>query len=350
MFAAMPAWAFDHAASAKRALNNHILPGYTRFEGASKALADSARALCEAPSQDALVATRAAARKALDAWGRIEHLRFGPITTDQRLDRLLFYPDPRGIARRQIDRLIRKHDPADITPDRLARASVAIQGFTGLDRALFAKGSDKLASSSKAGAFRCRYVSALADEIHDIASTTLAEWTGPYQKTWLAPGPKNAAFLSPEETSKALLRAYVTELEAIRMQRLSPVLEDAKNGGTPAHPLFADSGLGVAFILANTQGVRDLVTESGFTDPALAGSDKEREAITVMESVVTDLGFALRAGNSAMEVAPDVFASAPARAKLAPLAYSLKNAEETGRSALGALTGQALGFNSLDGD
>ena len=29
---------------------------------------------------------------------------------------------------------------------------------------------------------------------------------------------------------------------------------------------------------------------------------------------------------------------------------ALKNAEETGRPALGDLTGQALGFNSLDGD
>jgi uncharacterized protein len=35
---------------------------------------------------------------------------------------------------------------------------------------------------------------------------------------------------------------------------------------------------------------------------------------------------------------------------LAPMLLSLKSAEETGRAALGDLTGQTLGFNSLDGD
>lgn len=145
------------------------------------------------------------------------------------------------------------------------------------------------------------------------------------------------------------MRAYVTELEAIRIQRLDPVLEDAKNNSR-MHPLLPDSGQGVAFIVANTEGVRDLLTEGGFTDPANAADEKEQQAMGILDSVVTDLGFALRAGNNAMDVAPDVFASEPARAKLAPLTYSLKNAEETGRSALGVLTGQALGFNSLDGD
>ena len=33
-----------------------------------------------------------------------------------------------------------------------------------------------------------------------------------------------------------------------------------------------------------------------------------------------------------------------------PMQLSLKNAEETGRAALGDLTGLTLGFNSLDGD
>lgn len=345
----LPAAAFDHVGFAKQALEQHILPGYERFDTTAKALADQAHALCKSPSAPALAATRAAAGKALNAWGQMEHIRFGPITEDKRLDRLLFYPDPRSIARKQIDQLLRKHDEADIDPAKLARASVAVQGFTGLDRALFGKGSDKLATPDQASSFRCRYVAALADGIAEIAASTLAAWSGPYRKVWLEPGPQNRTFLSPEETTQALLRAYVTELEAIRLQRLEPVLADAKSGAR-VHPLLPDSHLGVAFIVANVEGVRGLLTEGGFTDPAFATDEKEQSALGILESVATDLGFALRAGNNAMATAPDVFASEEARAKLAPLVFSLKNAEETGRSALGALTGQALGFNSLDGD
>jgi len=344
----LPALAFDHSAFAKHALEQHILPGYTRFDTAAKTLAEKAHALCEAPSKPALAATRAATRDALDAWGRMEHIRFGPITENKRIDRLLFYPDPRGIARKQIDRVIRTKDAADIDPERLSHASVAVQGFTGLDRALFAKGSKKLSVPTPTPSYRCRYVAALADDISETASRTLGAWSGPYRKTWLEPGPKNPAYLSAEETTQALLRAYATELEAVRLQRLEPVLADEKSA--LAHPLLPDSGLAVPFIGANVEGVRNLLTDGGFTSPDFATDEKEQSAVVILESVVTDLGFALRAGDNAVAVTPDVFASAEARGKLAPMSYSLKNAEETGRSALGVLTGQTLGFNSLDGD
>ncbi len=350
IFAAVsPALAFDHAAVAKRTLEQHILPGYARFDEAARAFSQKTAALCRAPSPTALAEAREAARNALIAWGRVEHIRFGPITEQKRLDRLIFYPDPRGFARKQIARLLRLHNDADLAPDKLAQASVAVQGFTAIDRVLWGKGSEALASPSGAPSFRCRYVNALADGIAHMAADTLAAWQGPFKQAWLSPGAGNRAFLNATETTQALVRAYVTELEVVRLQRLAPLLSlESKAGQT--EPLLPKSGLGVPYLVANIEGLRDLLTAGGFTDPALAEDDKALSAISILGSVVTDLGFAERAGRGAIEVAPDVFASAPARAKLAPMIYSLKNAEETGRGALGSLTGLSLGFNSLDGD
>jgi hypothetical protein len=350
LLAAAPAAAFDPAAATKRTLEQHILPGYQRFDSAAKALADKAAALCRAPSAAALAETREAARAALIAFGRIEHIRFGPITEGQRFDRLLFYPDPRGFARKQIAQLLKRHDEADLAPEKLAHASVAVQGFTAVDSSLFAKGSDALATPSETSSFRCRYVAALADGIAQIAADTLAAWSGDYSKTWLNPGGANRAYLTPQETMQALVRAYVTELEVVRLQRLALVLGvDAKSGGR-SEPLLPKSGLAVPFLTANIEGVRDLLTTGGFTDLSLATDEKEEAAIGILASVVTDLGFALRAGQTALAIAPDVFASAEARAALSPMLFSLKNAEETGRAALASLTGVSLGFNSLDGD
>jgi len=347
---AVPAAAFDHAAIAKRTLKTHILPGYARFDNAAKAFADKAAALCHAPSADALAQTREAARAALLAWGRIEHIRFGPITEHQRIDRLLFYPDPRGFARKQIAQLLKRKDEGALAPERLAGASIAVQGFTAVDRVLFGKGSDALAAPSATPSFRCRYLEALADGIAQIAADTHAAWAGPFKTAWLAPGPGNPSFLSAQETTQALVRAYVTELELVRLQRLAPLLsEDGKGGGHTA-PLLPKSALGVPFLLANIEGVRDLLQQGGFTDPALAADEKALSAISILGSVVTDLGFALRAGQSALKTAADVATSPDARAKLAPMDFALKNAEVTGRAALGSLTGVALGFNSLDGD
>jgi predicted lipoprotein len=349
VLAAPPAGAFDDAALARQAYERHILPGYASFASAAQNFAARAATLCKAPSADALAKARDAARSAALAWGRMENIRFGPITAKQRLERLLFYPDPHGIARRQIDRLLASHDSSDVTPEKLAGASVAVQGFSAVDRVLYGKGSEELAAAAPAGPFRCLYLQALAADIAEIAEDTHAEW-GDYKSTWLSPGGANKTYLSAKETTLALFRSYVTELEVIRLQRLEPLLgRDEKTSGR-AGSLLAGSGLALPFILANIEGERALLTLSGFVDPALARGDKEQSAMAILGSIVTDLGFAIRAGEAAAAMSPDPFADADARDRLAPMLLSLKNAEETGRAALGDLTGQSLGFNSLDGD
>jgi predicted lipoprotein len=346
-FAALPAAAFDDAALARQAYAGIILPGYARFDDTARTFAAKTEALCQSPSQMALDDARAAARAALLAWGRIEPLRFGPVMQKQRFDRLLFYPDQHGIVAKQTGKLLAKREEADIEAEKLAGASVAVQGFGAVDAALYGQGSEALASHAPEASFRCRYVHALAVDIAQIAAETHAEWAGDYKQQWLQPVAGNKAYLSPKETTQALFRAFVTEIEVISVQRLGPALDSAAK---PAGPLLPNSGLGLALILANIEGERDILGANGFGAGDLAVTDKERSAMAILGSVATDLGFALRAGEAAVALAPNPLADDKARARLAPMLLSLKNAEETGRAALGDLTGQSLGFNSLDGD
>lgn len=345
-----PALAYDHAALAKQVLESHIIPGYQDFADAAKTFAERTGELCARPSPTALNEARAAARKALLAWGRIEHIRFGPITETQRLDRLLFYPDARGIGRKQIARMLRKHDAADLEPDKLAHASVAVQGFTAVDYVLFGNGSDTLAAPDADNSFRCAYAHALADAIAVIAADTLAAWSGPYKEIWLNPGPNNKAYLTAEEPTQTLLRAYVTELEIIRLQRLGPALGSDDTPAAHAKLLLSQGNLGLPYVIANIEGVRHLLTDGGFLDPALAATEGEQSATAILGSIATDLGFAVRAGEGALKISADPFADDKARAALSPMLFALENSEHTGRAALSTLTGLTLGFNSLDGD
>lgn len=345
-----PAAAFDDAALARQSYDKVILPGYARFAEAAREFADEADELCQAASTAALDATRAAARDALLAFGHIEPFRFGPITFKQRLERLLFYPDPHGIVGKQTSRLLAKGDAADLDAEKLAGASVAVQGFGAVDVVLYGKGSEALVKGPPEPGFRCRYLRALALGIAQIAADTHGEWAADYGRTWLHPGPGNKAYLTAEETTQTLYRAYVTELEVIRQQRLAPLLGGGTKASAPAAPLLPHSGLGLAFILAGIEGERAILGPSGFLAGALAGSDKERSAIAILGSVATDLGFALRAGEATEKAVPNALADRSGLQRLAPMLLALKNAEETGRAALGELTGRTLGFNSLDGD
>lgn len=345
--AAVRAQAFDDAALARQTYEKVILPGYSRFDTAASALTEKADALCRTPSQEALTATRGAAREAILAWGRIEPIRFGPITQKQRTERLLFYPDSHGIVGKQTAKVLAAHNDADIDPEKLAGSSVAVQGFGALDFALFGHGSDQLASPAPEAGFRCRYVHALATAIARIAGEANAEWKGEYGQTWLHPGGDNKAYLSSKETTQALYRAYVTQLEMLRTQRLALL------GGTvakPAGPLLPNSKLTLPFVLAGVEGARDILGADGFTASDLSSTDKEADAVAMVSSVDTDLGFALRAGEAAEAMSSDPLTDPKARERLKPMLLSLKNAESLGSSALGMLTGQSLGFNSLDGD
>jgi hypothetical protein len=343
-----PAVAFDDAALAKQAYAGIIRPGYARFEEAARSFSEKSAALCKAPSQPALDATRAAARETLLAWGRIAPIRFGPITYKQRLDRLLFYPDQHGIVGKQTAKLIAKRDDTDLDPAKLEGASVAVQGFGAVDVALYGRGAEALATVDPEAAFRCRYVHALAADIAEIAAGTHADWTGEYKQAWLYPGEGNKAFLTAKETTLALFSAYVTEIEVVRLQRLAPAMgvESAKSSS----PLLPHSGLGLPYLISVVEGARDLIGTSGFLADNLATTDKERAALAIVGSVATDLGFAVRAGEAALAMAPDPLQDAAARERLGPMLLSLKSAEATGRAALGDLTGQTIGFNSLDGD
>ena len=347
---AVPARAYDNVALARRAYEKLILPEYARFAEMARTFAERTEALCRAPSTAALADARAASKAALLAWGRIEPIRFGPIAARQRLERLLFFPDPHHVADRQIARLLSAKNDDAITEERLAGASVAVQGFGAVDVVLYGPGSDALANTDPASSFRCRYVAALAAGIADIAADVQSEWSGAYARTWLKPGGDNTAYLSPEETTQALYRAYVTELDVLRLHRLAPMLgADGKTSRSP--PLLRHSGLALRFILAGIDGARNMLGENGFLADDPSANEKQQAARAILESAATDLGFATRAGEAAEALsAGGEESDENLRGKLIAMGAALDNVDAVSRPTLGELTGQTLGFNSLDGD
>src|SRR5690606_22737995 len=89
------------------------------------------------------------------AWSRIELYRFGPLMAQNRSDRILFWPDRKGIALRQVQAILADKDEAALAPETLARKSVAVQGLGALEFVLHGTGSEDLATPD--GAFRCDY-------------------------------------------------------------------------------------------------------------------------------------------------------------------------------------------------
>jgi hypothetical protein len=339
---------FDHAGLAQRAVERHIVPGYRGFAEAADRQKAALAALCGAPGKDALKAARAAFREALVAWGRIEHIRFGPISENDRYVSLLFWPDPRGISRRQIAGVLAQKDASVLDARALATKSVATQGFTALDVLLFGPGSDALAGTGPAEGFRCGYAAASAENVARVARETLDGWTSGsgFSRIWLSAGPGNPAFLTPQETTQALAQSYLTGLMQVRNVRIGGPMGFKNRDTRPLEPIVPHSNLATELIVANIAGLRALLVEA---DVGAAAPDATA-ARALVASIVFELTTAEKVLRTAQEQSPRPLQDSAARSQVIRSGFPLKNAYDVTKGYFTKEAGLSMGFNALDGD
>ncbi len=351
---ATPAIAYDHAGLARQALDQHIRPGYAAFAAASNALSKAATELCAAPSDGALSKSRDAFKTAVLSWAKVEHLRFGPIMDDKRHDRMMFWPDPKGLARRQIEAALNAPDDT-LYDQRLGQKSIALQGFSALDVVMFGDGSETLKDAGAANLPRCKYAEALTGMTASIAQITADGWSDDnagFAKTWLNPGGGNTVYLNETERTQALLQAFLTGIEQARNQRLTGQLGMQKVNAKALAPMLPNSGLAVAFLKSNIEGLQSLLTDGGFlvrqTEPPII--DPVKGEMTVLGTIADELKRAAQSAAEADTLSKLPFKDEAARQKLIAMGFPLKNAYETGGRTIADEANITMGFNSLDGD
>lgn len=339
---------FDHGRLARQALERHIRPGYERLAIATRGLAEAIAADC---GRDA--AARGKIDRAFDAavtaWGRIEHIAFGPVTSEQRLERIMFWPDRRGIGARQVAKALRERSPDVLDAEQLSKKSVAMQGLPALELVLFGETSSA-AADDETMQFRCAFAKAIATNLSQMAEAIAGEWSSSdgFVKGWLSPGPGNPNFLKPEETTLALAKAFDLGLEKVRDQRVGgPLGLNAQRRKIP--PVLGKSGRSMRMIVANIDGLRDLYVQGGMEDAFVAAkSDNPENAVELARLVSKELATAHKTAAQLMGI-KGLFEGAGAQRVIA-LGFPLKNARSTAAGLFAAVTDMPLGFNASDGD
>ncbi|MGO4839787.1 imelysin family protein, partial [Rhizobiaceae sp. 2RAB30] len=158
-----------------KSVDGFVKPAYAAFHGATNGLKSSLATLCATPTSANLDAARAAFRTTTDAWSRVEIIRIGPITEENRLERVLYWPDRKGIGLKQVQAVLAEQDATATDASTLAGKSVAMQGLGALEFVLFGTDSDKLAAGDQ---FRCAYGSAISGNLDDISGKVQTGWDG----------------------------------------------------------------------------------------------------------------------------------------------------------------------------
>lgn len=335
---------FDHASLAATVLERHIRPGYERLQEASDAMVRSMETLCAAPDAEKTEAAKQAFGVLVEAWGRIEHIRFGPVSQSYAHERLAFWPDPKGIGRRQVRRLLRKRDLSVLEEGALAKKSVALQGLTALEVVLFAKGSEAIVVGLETGRFRCRYGLAVARNIAMVSDALVKGWGqgADFAVLWLKPGPDNAVYLNAEEVTRELAQALIEGLLSLRDHKVAGPMGLGPKGSAPTRPAFARSGLALRFIKANADGFLDFFSEGGFADAF------RPQATGLVDNIVGEL---TRVRDVAAEIAATGatdLRSDDVVDQLLVLGFPLKNARERAAELVADIAGLVIRFNDSD--
>ncbi len=327
------------------AVENYARPKFAALAAAAGTLQTDVSALCAEPSIAGTTVVEGAFKDTVIAYSEVEFLRMGPLNVDERVERLLFWPDTKGIALRQIQQALAAEDPTATDPATLKDKSVAMQGLFAIEYLLFGTGANDLASS--AGAYRCRYAAAATALLAELTATLSTEWAD------TRPGSASDAMLNPKAGSPD----YRTELEVInklaatlsfasdtiRDQRLSPILSFATGTPKPRSALFWRSGMTAKALAANFTGISEFFAAAKFPEALSSanawigqGIDYEfRNAIAAAALVPAQMDLAVTTSEG-QEGLKQMYVST--------------GSLDTLYESLGTALGLSTGFSTLDGD
>jgi predicted lipoprotein len=327
-----------------QAVEEVIRPGFAGFAAETERLAARQAELCAGPSADALAVVRGQFGAVVQAWSGIEVYRFGPLMTDNRTERILFWPDRKGIALRQVQSILATEDETATDPARLYGKSVAVQGLGALEFVLFGTGAEALGTEQ--GAFRCRYGSAIAALLSGTAAEMSSEWADPagISARLIRPDESDPDYRDNAEVLQELVGVMAHGLEMIRDQRILPFLGRGGAEPKPRSALFWRSNQTMPSILANFTALRALLVNSDIWEYA------PTEQFWIGEQAMAEFDSVAIYGSGVTGTVEEAMADPAQVDQVANIVISSQVIDKLVGEDLPAALGLSVGFSSLDGD
>ena len=326
----------------RNVIDGFVAPSTAAFARSTTELAASVEALCAKPGDETVSASRTAFAAALENWGHISVLRFGPLAADGRFEKLFFWPDARGIGLKQVQGLLAAKDPGEISAG-MAGKSAALQGFPALEFTLYGAGSEKLAAGDR---WRCSVASAIASNIAAIAATVAREWdaNSPFAASFTGPADGKEPYRTEAEVHGEIVKALATTLQFIRSAELVPPLGEMTEKANGKRAPMWRGQLTAALIMAQADGVRQLLAAAGYEQWL------PQDSRYIASSIRFELDNAIRTLGQVEGPVEQTFGTEPDRGRFVFAELALHHASELVSRDLSAALGLTMGFNALDGD
>lgn len=344
---AWPALAADLTQPIEKMIAGYIQPEARVFADVTTRLPEAVKEVCQEPADEAKADFKVVFSDAVGQFARIHFLRLGPLIEEDRISRLAFQPDPRGIAQRQIRKLYAVQDESVWTAESLSEKSVALQGLTALQLIAFDKtGAVILGEEGERRDFTCSYALAISENVVSIARDVMLSWfdADGFSKTLLQTDGSNARYQTDMEALEDVFQTLSTALIVVRDQNITPALGSSEEKVRPNRIPFSRSGNGVVFLTSEMNGILDAIRSMDL-EPMMP-----EEHAWLIGSMTFEFENALKTLKKLQPPLRETFEVSGAYGQLSLLVISLNSLQRlVGERVAGAL-GLAGGFNALDGD
>ena len=340
------ATSFDQVNSAL--VDSHVLTNYQQLANQTKELASIVELSCGGNDRIAIEPLRQEFHDVMDAWMAVEHLNFGPIELFLRNHRMYFWPQAQFKTAKAVHELIGILDETSDKSLNFSEMNVAVQGLLAVEYLLFYEAERKIPlGPDMAG---CDLLTAIANNMHDIAADTLDDWTGgevDFANHLKQPESEQSFFENHRTVTRAFFRSLANELQLISDVKIKPVI--GKNMDTVL-PHFAESPLSqrsLRNIIQNLHALQSLYLGSegpGLSALVLPADEKldklMRKAFqkTIENAESIDLPLEIAAAN------------ADYRKSVEKLLTQVQAMGQIVRNRVAKALSFRVGFNSLDGD
>lgn len=328
-----------------RFANLYIVGGYERAQSEAELQRWTMQQLCAVPSEENYGRVTEQFRHLVAAYSQVEFVKFGPVLVDNRSDRLMFFPDRRGIGLRQIQGLLADEDEAWLEPGALTQKSVALQGLLALEYVMFGSGAEILTTMPES--YRCRYGVAIAAQMSAILSDVVSDWTAVdgIGSHMASPDPAHSDYRDNDEVLREFISVFVHGVEWMRDVRLAPLAGETIAENATRTALLRRSDLSTFALAENAKGLRTLLSLTRIEDLL---PDERR---WIVGSIDFELQNFINTANSIADMSlEDIVADDEARSKLRYLHIVSRSLQRLVVTQLAAELGLAAGFSALDGD
>ncbi|MCO5063736.1 MAG: peptidase M75, Imelysin [Rhizobiaceae bacterium] len=327
------------------AVDGFIRPAYREFAAKTHEMVPVVSALCKAHGPKEFDAARASFGNVVEAWSEIETVRIGPVTQDNRQERILHWPDRKSIGLKQVQAALSNEDATATDATRLAGKSVAMQGLGALEFLLFGTGADDPAAWTSG--YRCRYAEAISENLSNMAGDISREWEAAdgFASTWENPGSANALYRNDDESLTDLMDILVQGTEMVRDVRLNGFLGENADDDKPKQAIYWRSNGTVDSLAANMEGIAKLFAASHLAELATGDNAYLGSSIDFEFGNVRTALSALK-GKPLDTILPDK----DARSKLSYFGVVTSSLSDLFGTRLSGALNLTAGFSSLDGD